>query len=51
MDETGVNSFHKPKQIIAKKGTKTVHGKASGSRETVTVIACVNASYPYLPIL
>ena len=49
MDETGVNLFHKPKQVIAKKGTKTVHGKASGSRETVTVIACVNAEGATIP--
>ena len=42
MDETGVSMSHKPGKVVAQKGTKTVQGKA-GSRETITVIACVNA--------
>ena len=44
MDETGVQMTHKPHKVLATKGTKTVHGKASVSRETITVIACGNAA-------
>ena len=43
MDETGIQAANKPQKVIAAKGTKTVHGKASISRETITVIACGNA--------
>lgn len=41
MDETGISMSHKPGKVVAQKGVKTVQGKA-GSRETITVIACVN---------
>ena len=43
MDETGIQTAHKPPKVIAAKGAKTVHGRASISRETITVIACGNA--------
>jgi len=49
MDETGLNVAHKPRQVIAKKGAKSIHGKTSGARETVTVIACGNAAGSYIP--
>ena len=49
MDKTGLNVAHKPRQVIAKKGAKSIHGKTSGARETVTVIACGNAAGSYIP--
>lgn len=49
MDEMGLNVAHKPRQVIAKKGAKSIHGKTSGARETVTVIACGNAAGSYIP--
>lgn len=36
MDETGVTLAHKPPKILAAKVAKTVHGRASISRETIT---------------
>lgn len=48
MDETGIAMSHKPRKIIAKRGVKTTHGKAS-SREIITVIACANASGTKIP--
>ncbi|XP_021363005.1 uncharacterized protein LOC110456536, partial [Mizuhopecten yessoensis] len=49
MDETGVSLSHKPSKVLAKKGAKAIHGKASTSRELVTVIACSNADGGYIP--
>ena len=49
MDETGINLSHKPSKVIAVKGSKTVQGKASISRETITVIACGNAAGNSIP--
>ncbi|XP_052281215.1 uncharacterized protein LOC127878723 [Dreissena polymorpha] len=49
MDETGVQMSHKPVKVIASKGSRTVHGRASISRETTTVIACGNASGRCIP--
>ena len=43
MDEPGIQTAHKPPKVTAAKGPKTVHGLASISRETITVIACRNA--------
>ncbi|XP_069122425.1 uncharacterized protein [Argopecten irradians] len=49
MDETGMNMCHKPGRVVAKKGAKTVHAKASGTREMITIIACANAAGGCLP--
>ena len=43
MDETGLSMAPRTPKVIAKKGTKVVHSKASNSRETITIIACGNA--------
>lgn len=48
MNETGITMSHKPGKIIAKRGVKTIHGKA-GSREMLTVDACANASGTAIP--
>ena len=49
MDETGVQLEHKPRRILAQKGTKYLHARTSGNRETITVIACVNAAGDKIP--
>lgn len=49
MDETGLSMAPKPPKIIARKGTKVVHAKASNSRELITIIACGNAAGAVIP--
>lgn len=46
MDESGVQLEHKPGKIGTRKGTKYLQ---SGNRETITVIAAVNAQGRSLP--
>jgi len=49
MDETGVQLEHKPGKVVARKGTKYLHSSTSGNRETITVIAAVNAAGTSVP--
>jgi hypothetical protein len=49
MDETGLQLDVKPRKVIATKGTKHLHSRTSGNRETITVIACVSAAGKALP--
>ena len=49
MDETGINMTHKPGKVLAKRGSKAIHGKSSDSREMITVIACGNAEGRVIP--
>src|SRR6218665_2851628 len=49
MDETGLQLDLKAKKIVAAKGAKYLHMRASGNREMITVIACVNATGTPLP--
>ena len=49
MDETGVQLDVKPTKVVAKRGTKYFHSRISGNRETMTIIACVNAAGDKLP--
>lgn len=49
MDETGVQLDHKPGRIIATKGSKYLHSRTSGNRETITVIGAINAGGGYIP--
>lgn len=44
MDETGMQLEHKPHRVIARKGTKYLHSQTSGNKETITVIARINAA-------
>ena len=44
MDETGLNVAHMSRQVIAKTGAKSIHGKTY-----VTVIASGNAAGTYIP--
>ena len=49
MDETGVPLDHKQLKRIAQRGTKKVHGRASGNKSQITVVACANAAGNTLP--
>ena len=50
LDETGVSTVQKPRQIFAQAGTKQVERITSGERgENVTMCACVNATGNALP--
>ena len=49
MDETGVQLEHKPRRVLAHKGSRYLHARTSGNRETITVVACVNAAGEKIP--
>lgn len=49
MDETGLQFQHKPTKVVAQKGQKRLYARCSDSKETVTVLACVNASGNAMP--
>jgi len=49
MDETGLQLEHKPHRVIAQKGERYLHARTSGNRETITVIACINAAGDAIP--
>ena len=49
MDETGIQLDHKPGLIVAQKGSKYLHSRTSGNRETITIIAAVNAAGAAIP--
>ena len=50
MDETGITNVHKPGNIIATKGSKSVGKITSGEKgRTVTVICASNAAGGYIP--
>jgi len=49
MDETGLQLEHKPSRVVAEKGVRYLQARTSGNRETITVIACVNAAGGILP--
>ena len=49
MDETNVRMEHRPQQVYARKGSKTVRGRISNSRESVTLVACANGAGEYIP--
>jgi len=43
MDETGVQLDRKPGRICAARGSKYLHSRTSGNRETITIIGAVKA--------
>ena len=49
MDETGIQLEHKPHRVLAQKGTRFLHARTSGNRETITVVACASAAGEKLP--
>ena len=49
MDESGLQMDFKPPKIIAKRGTKHLQSCTSGKRETIFIIAAVNAAGGLVP--
>ena len=49
MDESGMPLDHKQLKRIALKGSKKVHGQASGNKFQVTIVACASAAGTVLP--
>ena len=49
MDETNLQLDFKAHKIVAARGTKYLYMRASGNREMITIIACVNAAGRALP--
>lgn len=50
MDETGISNVHKPVNIVATKGARSVGKITSGERgQTVTVICAMNAAGTFVP--
>jgi len=49
IDETGLQLDVKVQKIVAAKGSRYLHMRSSGNRETITVIACINAAGGFVP--
>ena len=49
MDESDLQMDFKPTRILATKGTKHLQSRTSGKRETITIIAAVNAAGGSIP--
>jgi hypothetical protein len=49
MDETGIPMEHSPSNVCIRKGTRSIPGRVSNSRESVTIVVCVNASGGTMP--
>ena len=49
MDETSCCMEHKPVPVVARKGSRSIPGRASHSRETFSVLVCVNADGSHIP--
>ncbi|XP_033725141.1 jerky protein homolog-like [Pecten maximus] len=51
MDEKGVSLEHKPTSVIARKGSRSIPGRVSNSRENITIVAAINADGGKIPPL
>ena len=49
MDEVGIQLDYTPDKVIAETGSKYVQCSTSGNKETITVVACINANGDSLP--
>ena len=49
MDEMGLELQHAPRSVVARKGTRYLQSRTSGNKETITVIACINAAGDKIP--
>ena len=50
VDETGINSVHRPDKILAEKGRKQVGAATSWERgKNITICCCVSATGQYIP--
>ena len=48
-DESGISVCPKSKKVISLTGSKHVYSLSSGSRQQVTLLACISATGQYLP--
>ena len=44
MDETSLSKEHAPTNFVAKRGSWPIPDRAANSKETITVLPCVNAA-------
>ena len=51
MDETSLSFEHSPVKVVARKGSKNLPGRVADSKQTQTVLACVNAAGKCMPPL
>ena len=49
MDESGMPLDHKQLKRVGEKGMKKVHGRASGNKAQIIILACANAAGATLP--
>ena len=49
MDETSVSFEHTPMKVVARKGVRALPGRVADSKQTQTVLACVNAAGKAMP--
>ena len=49
MDETGLQFTHRPVKVVAEKGMRQLYARTSDSKESVTVIVCINAAGALMP--
>ena len=51
MDETSLSLEHTPTNVVAKRGSRVIPGRTANSKETITVLPCVNAAGGKMPPL
>ena len=51
MDETNLQFTHKPQKVIAKRGQRQLYSRTSDSKESVTIVACINANGDKMPAM
>ena len=49
VDESGMPLEHKQPKRVAEKGAKKVHGRSSGNKAQITIVACASATGVVLP--
>ena len=51
MDETNVQMLHHPVKVVAERGVRNIPGRVSDSKESISVVACINAAGQEVPPL
>ena len=51
MDETGSRLDHKPTRVVTRKGVKNLTGRVGNSKQSISVLGCVNAMGKSMPPL
>lgn len=51
MDETSLSLEHTPTNVVAKKGSKVIPGRTANSKESITILPCINAAGGKMPPL